>query len=65
MERRVAAAIACGLEADMTVDEVCRLRRLNTGNVRTHLRNIYGKWDVHGQAAFVAEARRRNLIDGT
>jgi DNA-binding CsgD family transcriptional regulator len=65
MERRVAAAIARGLEADMTVDEVCRLRRLNTGNVRTHLRNIYGKWDVHGQAAFVAEARRRNLIDGT
>jgi DNA-binding NarL/FixJ family response regulator len=62
MERRVAAAVALGLEADMTVNEVCRLRRLTPGNVRTHLRNIYGKWDVHGQAAFVAEARRRGLL---
>jgi DNA-binding NarL/FixJ family response regulator len=65
MERRVAAAVACGLEADMTVDEVCRLRKLNTGNVRTHLKNIYSKWDVHGQAAFVAEARRRGLLDSS
>ncbi len=64
-ERRIAAVVACGLEADMTVDEVCRLRKLNTGNVRTHLRNIYGKWQVHGQAAFVAEARRRQLLDGS
>ncbi len=62
MECRVAAAMARGLEADMTVEEVCRLSKLNTGNVRTHLRNIYGKWHVHGQAAFVAEARRRGLI---
>jgi DNA-binding NarL/FixJ family response regulator len=62
MECRVAAAMARGLEADMTVEEVCRIGKLNTGNIRTHLRNIYGKWHVHGQAAFVAEARRRGLI---
>jgi DNA-binding NarL/FixJ family response regulator len=63
MERRVAAAVARGWEADLRVEEVCRLRKLNTGNVRTHLRNIYRKWDVHGPAAFVAEARRRGLLD--
>ncbi len=64
MECRVAAAMARGLEADMTVEEVCRLGKLNTGNIRTHLRNIYSKWHVHGQAAFVAEARRRGLMAG-
>lgn len=64
MERRVAVAVARGLETDMTVEEVCRLRKLNTGNVRAHLRNVYNKWHVHGQAAFVAEARRRGLLDG-
>lgn len=65
MERRVAAVVARGLEADLTVDEICRLRSFNTGNVRTHLKNIYSKWNVHGQAAFVAEARRRGLLDGS
>ena len=65
MERRIAAAIACGLEADMTVDEVCRLRKLNTANVRSHLKNIYDKWNVGHQPAFVAEARRRGLLDGS
>ena len=64
-ERRIAAATARGLEADMTVEEVCRLRRLTPGNVRAHLRSIYSKWHVHGQAAFVAEARRRGLLDSS
>jgi DNA-binding NarL/FixJ family response regulator len=63
MERRVAAVVARGLEADLTVDEICRLRSFNTSNVRTHLKNIYIKWNVHGQAAFVAEARRRGLLN--
>jgi two-component system, NarL family, response regulator LiaR len=63
MERRVAAAVARGLEADMTVDDVCRLRNLNTANVRSHLKNIYDKWNVSRQPAFVAEARRRGLLD--
>lgn len=65
MERRVAAAIACGLEADMTVDEVCRLRKLNTANVRSHLKIIYGKWHISHQPAFVAEAHRRGLLDSS
>lgn len=63
MERRIAAVTARGLEADMTVEEVCRLRKFNTGNVRAHLRSVYSKWHVHGQAAFVAEARRRGLLE--
>jgi DNA-binding NarL/FixJ family response regulator len=62
MERRVAVAVAVGLEGDMTVEEVCRLRKLTPGNVRTHLKSIYSKWDVHHAAAFVAEARRRGLL---
>jgi DNA-binding NarL/FixJ family response regulator len=62
-ENRAASIVAHGLEADMTVEEICRLRNLNLGNVRAQLRNIYSKWDVHGQAAFVAEARRRGLLD--
>ena len=40
----------------MTVDEICQLSNLNTANVRSYLKNIYGKWHVSHQAAFVAEA---------
>lgn len=65
MERRTAATVACGLEADMTVDEICQLSNLNTANVRSYLKNIYGKWHVSHQAAFVAEARRRGLVGGS
>jgi DNA-binding NarL/FixJ family response regulator len=65
MERRVAALAARGLEADLTIEEICRLRDMATGTVRTHLKNVYGKWHVHTQAAFVAEARRRGVLDGS
>jgi DNA-binding NarL/FixJ family response regulator len=65
MERRTAATVACGLEADMTVDEICKLSELNTANIRSYLKSIYGKWNVSHQPAFVAEARRRGLLDGS
>jgi DNA-binding NarL/FixJ family response regulator len=65
MERRVTAVAARGLEADLTIEEICRLRALATGTVRTHLKSVYSKWHVHTQAAFVAEARRRGLLDGS
>ncbi len=61
-ELRVAAVVARGLEADVTVEEICRLARLMPGTVRAHLKSIYAKWNVHLQPAFVAEARRRGLM---
>jgi len=61
-ELRVAATVARGLEADMGVDEISHLRRLMPGTVRGHLKSIYLKWNVHNQAAFVAEAHRRGLL---
>lgn len=61
-EVRIAAVVARGLEADMTVDEICKVTRMTPGTVRGHLKSIYGKWNVHLQAAFVAEARRRGLL---
>jgi DNA-binding NarL/FixJ family response regulator len=61
-EIRVAATVARGLEADMGVDEISHLRRLVPGTVRGHLKSIYLKWNVHNQAAFVAEAHRRGLL---
>jgi len=61
-EIRIAAIVARGLEADMAVEEISRLRQLNLGTVRGHLKSIYAKWNVHTQAAFVAEAHRRNLL---
>jgi DNA-binding NarL/FixJ family response regulator len=62
-EARIAAEVARGLEADMTVDEVARATRMVPGTIRGHLKSVYAKWQVHGQAAFVAEARRRGLLD--
>lgn len=61
-ESRIAATVAFGLEADMTVEEIAHAARLVLGTVRGHLKSIYSKWAVHGQAAFVAEARRRGLL---
>lgn len=65
MELRTAATVACGLEADMTVDEICRVSNLNTANVRSYLKSIYLKWHISHQPAFVAEARRRGLLDSS
>jgi len=62
-EARIAAIVARGLEADMTIEEIAKGTRFVPGTVRAHLKTIYAKWGVHGQAAFVAEARRRGVLD--
>ncbi len=61
-EARIATFVARGLEADMTVEDVARATRMVLGTIRGHLKSVYAKWQVHGQAAFVAEARRRGLL---
>jgi DNA-binding NarL/FixJ family response regulator len=61
-EARIAAIVARGLEADMTIEEIAKGSRLVLGTIRAHMKTIYAKWGVHGQAAFVAEARRRGLL---
>jgi two-component system, NarL family, response regulator DevR len=62
-EARIAAISARGLEADMTIDEIATTTRVPPGTVRAHMKTIYAKWGVRHQAAFVAEARRRGLLD--
>jgi DNA-binding CsgD family transcriptional regulator len=60
-EKRVAVLVARSLERGMTVERIARSTSTNTETLRTHLRRIYIKWEVHHQAAFVAEARRQGL----
>jgi len=60
-EARAAGLAARGLERGMTVEQIAHARSMNTETLRTHLRRVYTKWGVHGQPAFVAEARRRGL----
>src|SRR5262249_17547934 len=43
-ESRVAAAVAIGLEADMTVEEIAHSAGFALGTVRGHLKSIYAKW---------------------
>ena len=61
-ERRAAEATARGLERGMTIDQVAKTLKITIQTLRTHLRSIYAKWQVHAQAEFVAEARRRGLF---
>ena len=61
-ERRAAEVAAHGLERGMTIEQIARALKITLQTLRTHLRSIYAKWDVHGQAHFVAEARRRGLL---
>jgi DNA-binding NarL/FixJ family response regulator len=61
-EARIAAIVARGLEADMTIEEIAKGTRLVPGTIRAHMRTIYTKWDVHTLAGFAAEARRRGLL---
>jgi two-component system NarL family response regulator len=62
-ERRAAEATAIGLERGLRIEEVAKTLRISIQTLRTHLRSIYSKWQVHAQAEFVAEARRRGLIN--
>jgi DNA-binding NarL/FixJ family response regulator len=62
-ETRIAAIVARGLEADMTIEEIAKGTQFVLGTIRAHMRTIYNKWGVHTLAGFVAEARRRGLLD--
>jgi DNA-binding NarL/FixJ family response regulator len=62
-EGRIAAIVARGLEADMTIEEIAKGTRFVPGTIRAHMRTIYNKWGVHTLAGFLAEARRRGLLD--
>jgi DNA-binding NarL/FixJ family response regulator len=61
-EARIAAIVARGLEADMTIDEIARGTQFVLGTIRAHMKTIYAKWGVHTLAGFVAEARRRGML---
>jgi DNA-binding NarL/FixJ family response regulator len=47
----------------MTIEEIAKGTQFVLGTIRAHLRTIYNKWGVHTLAGFVAEARRRGLLD--
>jgi DNA-binding CsgD family transcriptional regulator len=47
----------------LTAPDIAERLVLSRHTVRTHFRNIYGKWDVTDRAAAVAEAFRQGLID--
>ena len=52
------------LAADgLTAPEIAEVLVVSRHTVRTHFRNIYGKWRVPDRAAAVAEAFRQGLID--
>jgi DNA-binding NarL/FixJ family response regulator len=61
-EARIAAIVGCGLEADMTIEQIAQSTRIALGTIRGHMKTIYTKWGVHTQPAFVAEAHRRGLL---
>lgn len=60
-ELRAARATAHGLEKGMKIEQVAKTLKISIQTLRAHLRSIYAKWNVHRQAEFVAEARRRGL----
>jgi DNA-binding NarL/FixJ family response regulator len=60
-ELRAARATAHGLEKGMNIEQVAKTLKISIQTLRAHLRSIYTKWNVHRQAEFVAEARRRGL----
>jgi DNA-binding CsgD family transcriptional regulator len=62
-EARIAAIVARGLEADMTIEQIAKSTQSVPGTIRGHLKTIYAKWGVHTLPAFVAEARRRGLLN--
>jgi DNA-binding CsgD family transcriptional regulator len=47
---RAEAAVAADLIAGLRVSELARVRRLSPSTVRTHLRHIFRKCEVHSQA---------------
>ena len=51
------------LDADMTVPEMADSLVISIGTVRTHIKRIYRKLDVHSRFEAVTKARQLNLID--
>lgn len=62
MEARIAAIVAAGLEANLTIEQIAKNTGIVLGTMRGHIKSVYAKLGVSNQAAFVAEARRRGLI---
>jgi LuxR family maltose regulon positive regulatory protein len=50
------------LPGDLTVGEIASRLYLSTNTVRTHLRHIYSKLDVHSRGQAVARARELGLL---
>jgi DNA-binding NarL/FixJ family response regulator len=60
LTRREKEILDC-LMRGMKTDDIARLLCLSTNTLRTHIRNIRGKLDVHSMLAAVALARRAEL----
>jgi two-component system, NarL family, nitrate/nitrite response regulator NarL len=58
-ERQVLALVATGHTVNGVADEL----RMSRGTVKTHLQHVYEKLGVSSQAAAVAEAIRRGLME--
>jgi len=63
MEARIAVIVATGLEANLTIEQIAKDTGIVLGTMRGHIKSVYAKLGVSNQAAFVAEARRRGLLD--
>lgn len=61
-ERRWAREVARGSEQDRSLDEIARDNSVSSDTLRTHMKSVYEKWDVHSRPAFVKRARELGLI---
>jgi DNA-binding NarL/FixJ family response regulator len=61
-ERKWTRVVARGSELDMSLEEIAREHSVSPDTLRTHMKSIYDKWDVHSRAAFVKRAREIGLI---
>jgi LuxR family maltose regulon positive regulatory protein len=50
------------LDSPLTSEEIGRELYVSANTVRTHIRNIYGKLDVHGRLEAIRKARDMKLI---
>jgi LuxR family maltose regulon positive regulatory protein len=50
------------LDSPLTSEEIGRELYVSANTVRTHIRNIYGKLDVHGRLEAIQKARDLKLI---
>jgi LuxR family transcriptional regulator, maltose regulon positive regulatory protein len=57
-ELEVLALIAAG----KSNRQIARALFVTVGTVKTHIKNIYGKLDVHSRTQAIARARKLNLL---